>query len=358
MSQEETIKAIQEKFQNRFSVLQTELNRELDSLKVGSGDGAEAKSLVSFVEALVQLRQNYTQSSLLNSLLDSLSNLAPRVLMLIYKDNTLYGWSSRGFSDRFQEAGSKKVKWPVQDFPELTRTVQNRTYHEANYGELGDIADSISSFDGFSPVKSVFFPVVVRNKVAGVLYIDSGDTTDLSHLQAMDMLIHVASMELTMVTTKLKKQPSPVAEPVTGPEPAQPETPAPVADQVDTEEVSRDESSASLSFESEPSTNGEAIALPGQSAAPDQDDMSKEEKKARRVARVLISDLILYNQDKVVEGRTRGEIYDLLQDDIDRSYEHYQSRTADLQIAENFFKEELINQVAEGNPALLGKLPF
>ena len=335
MSQETRIQEIKEKFENRFSVLQTELSRELDALSETMAQQSGGTDLNTFASFLSQLRDGYTQSELLNTLLDILSGIIPRVFMLIVKDHTLFGWASRGFSDDFQSSGAKKVKWNVDQFPELDKTVNHQEFFEANYSDLSDISDYISAFDDFSPVKSAFLPVVVRNKVAGMLYLDSGDTMELSQLKAAEMLTHVASLELTMITTKLKK-PEKQVEPVSAPKPKEPEQLKPV----------------------EP-TPAVPVRKTGPIALPSFEDASKEEKKAQRVARVLISDLILYNEDKVNEGRLTGGLYQLLKEDIDRSYEHYQSRTKDLVPAKpNFFKLELIKQLAEDDEALLGGLPF
>ena len=83
-------------------------------------------------------------------------------------------------------------------------------------------------------------------------------------------------------------------------------------------------------------------------------------KKARRVARVLVSDLKLYNERAVTEGARKGDLYNRLRDDLDRSYKHYQERVAGI-IPENeinFFKEELIRQLGDGDPQRIGPMPF
>lgn len=341
MSQEKLIQEIKEKFENRFSVLQSELNRELDQIAQATGKNTGMGDIAGFVSLLHKLKNGYSQTELLNSLLDSLSEYVPRAILLIAKDESLFGWAARGFGSPFNEKGVKQVRWNVGQFPELQRCVKSEEHFEVNYSDLSELSESISSLDDFSPVKSAFFPVLVRNKVAGVLYLDSGDTMSLDHLDVAEILVHVASMELTMVTTKLKKKKKEPEQVEAPPAPAKEETPEPAP------------SFGAPVEQADPQQNP-AIALPSH----DSQD-SKEEKKARRVARVLISDLILYNEDKVAEGRRSGDLYNLLKEDIDRSYEHFQSRTKDLVPDEpNLFKIELIKQLAEGQESLLGPLPF
>ena len=48
---------------------------------------------------------------------------------------------------------------------------------------------------------------------------------------------------------------------------------------------------------------------------------------ARRLARLLISEIKLYNEKKVDDGRAAGDLYERLKDDIERSRQVYDERT-------------------------------
>jgi hypothetical protein len=88
-------------------------------------------------------------------------------------------------------------------------------------------------------------------------------------------------------------------------------------------------------------------------------DVSDDEKRlhndARRFARLLVSEIKLYNEQKVREGRIQQDIYARLREDIDRSREMYDKR-ADPRVAARFdyFHNELVNTLAEGDPSKLG----
>lgn len=76
---------------------------------------------------------------------------------------------------------------------------------------------------------------------------------------------------------------------------------------------------------------------------------------ARRFARLLVSEIKLYNEQKVSEGRNQSDIYDRLRDDIDRSRQMYDKRVAPPVAARHdYFHQELVNTLAEGDPAKLG----
>ena len=61
-------------------------------------------------------------------------------------------------------------------------------------------------------------------------------------------------------------------------------------------------------------------------------EVGEEERRlhndARRFARLLVSEIKLYNEKKVKEGRNQSDIYDRLRDDIERSREMYAKRVA------------------------------
>jgi len=87
-------------------------------------------------------------------------------------------------------------------------------------------------------------------------------------------------------------------------------------------------------------------------------DMSEEEKAhndARRFARLLVSEIKLYNEQKVAEGRIEHDLYDRLREYIDRSREMYDKRVkAEVASRYDYFHGELVNTLAEGDVSKLG----
>ncbi len=86
---------------------------------------------------------------------------------------------------------------------------------------------------------------------------------------------------------------------------------------------------------------------------------SEEERRlhndARRFARLLVSEIKLYNEQKVTEGRSQGDLYPRLREYIDRSREMYDKRVKP-EVAQryDYFHHELVNTLAEGDAAKLG----
>jgi hypothetical protein len=88
------------------------------------------------------------------------------------------------------------------------------------------------------------------------------------------------------------------------------------------------------------------------------DDPQRAIDDARRIARLLVSEIKLYNERKVAEGRLAGDLYERLRDDIERSRQVYAERTPEhIRATSDFFHEELVRILGEGKPEALGPRP-
>jgi hypothetical protein len=78
-------------------------------------------------------------------------------------------------------------------------------------------------------------------------------------------------------------------------------------------------------------------------------------EEARRLARLLVSEIKLYNEEQVEEGRRNRDIYERLREDIDRSRQMYDERV-DPQIlrSTDYFYQELVRILASGDSKALG----
>jgi hypothetical protein len=85
------------------------------------------------------------------------------------------------------------------------------------------------------------------------------------------------------------------------------------------------------------------------------DEERRLHNNARRFARLLISEIKLYNEQKVAEGRSEHDLYDRLREYIDRSREMYDKRVKpEVANRYDYFHGELVNMLAEGDPSKLG----
>ncbi len=78
-------------------------------------------------------------------------------------------------------------------------------------------------------------------------------------------------------------------------------------------------------------------------------------EEARRLARLLVSEIKLYNEEQVEEGRRRRDVYERLKDDIDRSRQMYEERVEPRILkTTDYFYQELVRILAAGDAKALG----
>lgn len=83
------------------------------------------------------------------------------------------------------------------------------------------------------------------------------------------------------------------------------------------------------------------------------EDSRREE--ARRLARLLVTEIKLYNEEQVEEGLERGNLYAALQEEIDRSRRIFEERIpADVRAETDYFRDELVRILADGDSSALG----
>jgi predicted Zn finger-like uncharacterized protein len=73
----------------------------------------------------------------------------------------------------------------------------------------------------------------------------------------------------------------------------------------------------------------------------------QEIDKARRFARLIVSDIVLYNEDSVAEGIRQGTFYELLQDDIREGRSLYEKRVPEtIRATKDYLQEAFDNFLA------------
>jgi hypothetical protein len=98
-----------------------------------------------------------------------------------------------------------------------------------------------------------------------------------------------------------------------------------------------------------------APAPPPVVEVPPSPEVEKMHSDAKRFARLLVSEIKLYNEQMVIEGRKHQDIYSRLKKDIDRSRELYQKRVAEIVSHKaDYFHDELVRILGANDPTTLG----
>lgn len=207
--------------------------------------------------------------------------------------------------------------------------------------------------------EAILVPFVVREKISGAVYADvAGDDVRLDG-DAVALLTWIAGLVVDRLARR-KLVPSPALRPFSGAEQIAPSDPSPPsfastpAPDAPAAPLPRAEPSpptpvAALPLD-EPGFSGRSLAGP---LAPPAESERRDE--ARRFARLLASEIKLYNEDEVAEGRARGDLAVRLKDSIERGRRLYEERVpADVRSSRDYYFEELVEVLAGGRPEALG----
>ncbi len=78
-------------------------------------------------------------------------------------------------------------------------------------------------------------------------------------------------------------------------------------------------------------------------------------EEARRLARLLVSEIKLYNEERVEDGRRSRDLYERLREDIDRSRQMYEERVEErIRNTTDYFYQALVSILAGGDAKAMG----
>jgi hypothetical protein len=283
--------------------------------------------------AVSAIHESVTQGDVLSNLLDGAAGFSGRAALFVARGATANGWQARGFSD------NDVVKTLTLD---LTVALAGRAVQQRLPAE-----GSATQFDGrFAAVMGAplngqcrVFPLVIRDKVAALLYADAGSQpAGALDGAALQVLISAAGtwLELLALRKSAGVQPTGVAAQ------AQPVASAAAAGVVGTTAPAATGAAA-----------GSAASLQAETSPGGAED--EVHPKARRFAKLLVDEIKLYNQAKVKEGKQNRDLYNRLKDDIDKSRASFDQRYAQTAAAgADYFTQELIRNLADNDPTLLG----
>ena len=70
----------------------------------------------------------------------------------------------------------------------------------------------------------------------------------------------------------------------------------------------------------------------------------KKPDEARRLARTILSDIVLYNQDKLKKGIEEDTLFEVLTDELDEGKRYYEAMVdEDIRNVTNFFNEAVVD---------------
>lgn len=381
-------------------------------LAASESSRAKASSDMAIVKSAIgEINEQKSQADILKTLVNRASSFAPRVAFFVIKGDRATGWRGRGFEGTVGDDAIQQISLSTSSDTVVSSAAKALATWSGGPGSHAEDHSLLNRLGEDPPQRIVAIPLVVRGRAVAVLYADSAALDSESiNLEALETLVTVSGMAVEMLSVsratpapkKAAEETAPPAEtpqlsyepsseyvepPASEVEPAyfgtdtlqtyEPEPAPPVESTAIMEAVPVDEPAGV--FDETPAQSGSfteelpkwapapAEATPaatprrryGQDAELPVEVTSEEERRlhndARRFARLLISEIKLYNEQKVAEGRFEHDLYDRLREYIDRSREMYDKRVkAEVAARYDYFHGELVNTLAEGDESKLG----
>ena len=320
--------------------------------EAGAGSGAG-----SLVQAVASVHAGTTQKEILRALLDAGSAYAARVALFVVRSGAASGWQGRGFGeDEAIKDFALEMAGPV------AHAYQNRVVTPGNIAEMD--RHFVERFTGPENEQILVLPLVLKDKVAALLYADGGAG---GVLDAASLELLVMGTSAWLEVTSLRKQTQrdvgeaapamPAAAPVHSvsafSDPFAGHTPKHIAPK-----APEPEPAAEVVEVSTHAAAASAASAPAAAADPFA-GMSAEDadthRKAQRFARLLVDEIKLYNQAKVAEGRRHKDLYDRLKDDIEKSRSTFTKRYGSTAAASgDYFQKEVVRNLAEEDLSIMG----
>ncbi|HEY3055555.1 MAG TPA: hypothetical protein VGK31_06455 [Thermoanaerobaculia bacterium] len=364
--------------------------------------GADASKIK---RALQAVERGKSQVDVLNGLLEQCLDFGSRAALLIVRGETFSGWKGAGFAAHGgNDETIKRFNAAPGVVPQLDEILRQERVVEWDGSSLA------SRFGASAPARALLVPMVIKDKVAAAVYVDALPQ-DVAKLDRASIEILVFTTGLLVDTLAIRKKiPSPSLSEegarAAAPQPAAPFAPRPAAPRPTPAMASprpapmppagpsegatvafsaaqiREMTSpgAAREFAPTPAPHLRPTPVPPPAPAPAAEERerpstqfvppssaqrgapagagseaAKKHDEARRFARLLVSEIKLYNESKVDQGRKNRDLYERLKDDIDRSRQMYDERISeDVRKASNYFYDELVRILADGRADALG----
>ena len=285
-------------------------------------DQAVLAQTASLANGIRSLDEAQSLSDVLDILAECSGREVERAAVLVVKDTRLLGWRFSGFGATVESPRSVALAFDEAGLPGAV--VRNGVAVSRPAVEPGASEERQPALPPFAQDAgtrhALALPLTVGGAVVAVLYADSpGDVTrSLSSRwpAVLDMLVRHASRTLEAMTVQRAAGLSPIRPLARA---SQPSLPGPVEQ-------------ANESVES-------------------------VEDAARRYARLLLSEIRMYNEPVVDAGRRSRDLLSRLSGEIARARRLYEARVPSSVAARtDYFEQELVKTLADGDRSLLGNV--
>jgi hypothetical protein len=324
-------KVINEKIQlllNRIDTFQSSVFKNIEKLKDFDGliefdmpdelsdTSSEADDMQVLNKYVKKIAAAENQLVLIGSVIEGINQFCDRAAIFLLRDDKLVGWKGKGFSGRDGQITDEDLK---KVFFSLSANTVLKNVLERKKSYMGDPVCKPDDFliynrlGGGKPKKVFVLPFFVKGKPQAVIYADSLLAAPI-HDKVIEILATVGELSLDMLPIRQK-----------------------FLAKIKTQEFIEEPEMDVKFIEAERADEMEKTAAPAKG------------NDTERYARVIITDIILYNKKMVEDGIKNKNLYEVLKETLLQAKELYLRRSSDLR----YFEEQMVKILAKGDRQVL-----
>jgi hypothetical protein len=347
------------------------LSQELQALQAQLETLGRFTPAVSLDKVLASVRNLITATlpeQVFATLAEEAEQMGVRAAVFDIRGKAAWGASARGFGPEVSDKAFRALVVPLNKDNPFRQAYETGGHVDATVELLKKSRNVLDKFNPSPNEPILLLPIRSAGSVSAIFYSDPGGRAKELPVDALKILAEFAGAQLDRLMALGGGPPGVAAErraaeaePVAAHVSSQAEGFEP-AERV----ASRGSLGVSVAQASSQAAapSGYVVEPPAITPAPQaqsfdiaqlNEDDQKVHKDAKRFAKLLISEIDLYNKAKVADGRKNSDLYRRLKADIDRSRQTYEKRFGKtLSKRYDYFHEELVRTLAGNEPSLLG----
>ncbi len=343
--------------------LESELEQQLAVLgKYEPPASASAPDLEKVLAGVRNLITATLPDQVFDTLTEEAHGLGVRAAVFDVRGKAAWGTSCAGFGPEVSEKVFRGLVIPLNQDGPFRQAYETGGHVDATSDHLKKNRNILEKFKPKSDDHILLLPIRSAGSVSAIFYSDPGGAGSKLPVDALKILAEFAGAQLDRLMALSGGTPAPAPEAEAEEVEAEPVA-VEEAQEAEVPEVKSTAVEATPEAEPRPSapTAPEMIAQPAATPAAvvDLSQLGEAEQKAhkdaKRFAKLLVSEIELYNKAKVADGRKNKDIYRRLKSDIDRSRQTYEKRFGkELGKQFDYFFDELVKTLAANDPSLLG----
>jgi hypothetical protein len=295
-----------------------------DSIKLASAEKNESDKINSIYTYIMKISAALNQINLINSLLEGINQFCNRAALFLVRDDKLVGWNGRGFKKDqgdIEDEEIKKVFFSLSADTTFKRVLESENPYFGIPSASPDDHLIYSRFGGRIPQKVLVIPFFVKGKPQAIIYADTFDDIDIGNKE-IEIIAKTGELSLDLLPFRQK-----------------------IISRLKTREFVEDAHDEVSKATVDETRVEEPITPPKKQSPTDYSTKPIKENDPARLARVIINDIVLYNQKVVEDGIMNKNLYNILQNTILQSKELYLKKFKDL----TAFETELVENLARGD---------